>query len=313
MMRRQIHSTMRNFLLRALSAMISCVVLVFAVRRYPVIGVVPFHVLLIGLSARASWEFSILTHTHTHPQPPRIMQWVPTTMGILLPLLASITLLFRHDIIISHVPAVLLFCVTLFIIQLVNICMHIINVELALRKHRMPNVPNTSCAAIQMSTNYIVVHYIGISGTVLILLTQYANGITLIFLGIIITATFDTCSYLCGVLFAKRRNMLALSPMKSIAGYLGGSMATLLIGLILLINAYAINIVISIMPLIICLTIVAAIMGDLFESALKRTVHKKNSGAIVPGRGGLLDSIDSHLLAVPVFCLLCLLVSEGRL
>ena len=309
MMRKQGHLSMRNFLLRVFSAMISCVVLVFAVRRYPVIGIVPFHVLLIGLSARASWEFSALTHT----QPSRIMQWISTAMGTLLPFLASIILLFSYDIIISYLSAVLLFCATLFIIQCVNICMHIINVEYALRKHSIPNVPNTSCAAMQLSTNYIVIHYIGISGTVLILLAQYANGITLIFFGIIITATFDTCSYLCGVLFAKKRNILALSPMKSIAGYLGGSMATLCIALILLTNTHAINAAISSVLLIICLTIIAAIMGDLFESALKRTAHKKNSGIVVPGRGGLLDSIDSHLLAVPIFCLLCLLVTEGHL
>jgi phosphatidate cytidylyltransferase len=43
------------------------------------------------------------------------------------------------------------------------------------------------------------------------------------------------------------------------------------------------------------------IAGDLFESSIKRAVSVKDSGSIIPGRGGILDSFDSILFTAPVF------------
>ena len=53
------------------------------------------------------------------------------------------------------------------------------------------------------------------------------------------------------------------------------------------------------------LTATAAIVGDIIESVFKRSTGTKDSGSIIPGRGGVLDSIDSILLAAPIYYILC--------
>ena len=119
----------------------------------------------------------------------------------------------------------------------------------------------------------------------------------------------DSAAWAVGMLLGKNnRGIIAVSPNKSIAGFIGGLAASVLVGFggVLFFPYVFIPRFIPAVPsgiLLGLLTGIAATLGDLAESVLKRSAGIKDSGVIIPGRGGILDSIDSLALAAPVFYL----------
>ena len=113
----------------------------------------------------------------------------------------------------------------------------------------------------------------------------------------------DAAAYFIGRKWGKKKLVAHVSPGKTRAGVYGGMAAALLVSLIAL---YLSAIPMSVWPYALCLcliTVVFSIIGDLFESMLKRSEGLKDSGKILPGHGGLLDRIDSLTAAAPVFTL----------
>jgi phosphatidate cytidylyltransferase len=119
----------------------------------------------------------------------------------------------------------------------------------------------------------------------------------------------DTAAYFTGRAFGRRKLAPSISPGKTWAGVGGALLATL---------AYAIICAISIPALaervtgitwvpyiagagLLCFV---SVVGDLFESALKRHAEVKDSGNLLPGHGGILDRIDSATATLPVGALL---------
>ncbi len=127
---------------------------------------------------------------------------------------------------------------------------------------------------------------------------------------ILIVYLCDSSAWLFGNLFGKNnKGILKASPNKSIAGFMGGIFGAVAISLIcyFTLNAiYKVNIFPGSIAKIIVLGFLigfSAIIGDLTESILKRSSGVKDSGKIIMGRGGILDSIDSIVVSAPVFYL----------
>lgn len=119
----------------------------------------------------------------------------------------------------------------------------------------------------------------------------------------------DSLAWLTGILFgAKNKGLVPASPNKSIAGFIGGLCGAMIVtgGAALLFPfifpGYQENPNLLLFAIILGLfTGFFAILGDLAESAIKRSCDCKDSGKIMFDRGGILDSIDSLSIAGPVY------------
>jgi phosphatidate cytidylyltransferase len=111
----------------------------------------------------------------------------------------------------------------------------------------------------------------------------------------------DTFAYLTGKYLGKNKLAYNISPGKTIEGAVGGILMAIISGI--LINENLIRLTPQLnMPQVclLCLTITLfGILGDLFESYLKRRAGIKDSGSILPGHGGFLDRFDSFFFSVP--------------
>ncbi|ADY56551.1 phosphatidate cytidylyltransferase [Syntrophobotulus glycolicus DSM 8271] len=120
----------------------------------------------------------------------------------------------------------------------------------------------------------------------------------------------DTGAFFIGSAFGQRKLAPKVSPNKSIEGALGGIAAGALIGLGFALFTQ-IGTVLA-MVLLAVVSSVAAMIGDLFESSLKRMAGVKDSGTLIPGHGGVLDRFDSLLFALPVVYFAVLLGFMGK-
>lgn len=116
----------------------------------------------------------------------------------------------------------------------------------------------------------------------------------------------DSAAWLFGMLFGKNnRGKIAASPNKSIAGFVGAYLGCILVAFI---SSYLVFSDVFDVPykvlrvLLLAITVcTASIVGDLAESVFKRGANVKDSGKIILGRGGILDSVDSVFMAAPFY------------
>ena len=119
---------------------------------------------------------------------------------------------------------------------------------------------------------------------------------------LVVVWSADTFAYLAGRRFGKRKLAPSISPGKTIEGLAGGLVGAGLVALLAAIYALDLSPAQTLIWLL--ASLVAAlfsVVGDLFESRLKRRAGVKDSGGLLPGHGGVLDRIDGLLAAAPVF------------
>jgi phosphatidate cytidylyltransferase len=131
---------------------------------------------------------------------------------------------------------------------------------------------------------------------------QIDGAYALLYLFILIWGA-DSTAYFCGKKWGRHRLAPAVSPGKSVEGALGAIIFSILLAVVLL---YVLGTPPSIWLYTVGLsvvTVIFSIIGDLFESMLKRQAGLKDSGHLLPGHGGLLDRIDSLTAGAPIFAL----------
>jgi len=156
--------------------------------------------------------------------------------------------------------------------------------------------------------------YIGVPLTTLPLLSEQENGPSLLLFLFFVVWAGDIAALYVGRVFGRRKLAPAISPGKTWEGSIASVAGSVLIALVLLEVATALSrgnfgklssllfypgSIAGWLGLAVMLN-VAAQVGDLVESAIKRGSGVKDSGSILPGHGGVLDRIDALLVAAPV-------------
>ena len=157
-------------------------------------------------------------------------------------------------------------------------------------------------------TSVFIIMYCGFFFSFVSKMTLFPNATAYIAFFLLFVFMCDSLAWFFGVLFGKNnKGFIKASPNKSIAGFCGGIAGSVCVGLI---GHYVLPKYCDIVifdgavwkaALLGVLMGLSAIIGDLTESVLKRSAEVKDSGNMIPGRGGMLDCVDSIVFSAPIY------------
>ena len=153
----------------------------------------------------------------------------------------------------------------------------------------------------RMGNNFLGIFLIssfGISSIIFVdtFVEKFISAYLVFLLVILNTAIFDTFAYIVGSNFGRTKIAKKISPNKTYEGLIAGIISSVIYGYLVCIF---LNLDLLIIP---CFVIgcLFAFLGDLLISYFKRRSGIKDTGSLLPGHGGVLDRLDSHLLATPL-------------
>ncbi len=156
--------------------------------------------------------------------------------------------------------------------------------------------------------------WVGVLGSFALLMISphnfpHKHGLAYVLGAVWLTVANDSGALFIGRWLGKRPLSPRLSPNKTIEGTIGGTVLTLLVGIIVLPMMHPWTMTHGLE----CAVAVAVVvpMGDLFESMFKRTLGVKDLGHLLPGHGGMLDRVDGLLFALPTIYFMTHLLSLG--
>jgi phosphatidate cytidylyltransferase len=151
-------------------------------------------------------------------------------------------------------------------------------------------------ATVAIASTVLGAGWIGLCVAHLILLRDLPNGRLATFTVLLAVWAGDIGAFFAGRLIGRHKLAPRLSPGKTWEGFLFGTLATIFVAFVALYDQDPFTIAESL--LLGLVVAVAAPLGDLFESGLKRDMQVKDSGRLLAAHGGVLDRIDSLLFAV---------------
>ena len=144
--------------------------------------------------------------------------------------------------------------------------------------------------------------WIGVLGSYALMLiapmySTNRHGLAYLFGAVALTVANDSGALFVGRWLGRRPLNRALSPNKTVEGFIGGTLVTIVVAALVLprISPWTMT---AALETAVALSIVVP-LGDLFESMVKRTLGVKDLGRLLPGHGGMLDRIDGLLFALP--------------
>jgi phosphatidate cytidylyltransferase len=157
----------------------------------------------------------------------------------------------------------------------------------------------------------LAVLQVGLLGSFGALILTLPHGRGVLFGAILATATNDIGALLIGQQVGRAPVAPSVSPNKTVEGVVGGAIASLILT-ILVLKVFNVDPWTTGSAAALALTVaVAAPLGDLAESMIKRDLGIKDMGSVLPGHGGFLDRFDGLLFALPVVYYLCRLLNIG--